>query len=79
MATALLLAAAYLAARRAHSRTTTIAWWTAAVLLSGLVAASRVYLCVHWATDVTAGFALGAAAILSLITADTELRLLHRA
>ncbi|MFE7234926.1 phosphatase PAP2 family protein [Streptomyces sp. NPDC002405] len=35
-----------------------------------LVAASRVYLGVHSATDVTAGLARGAAAALTLITTD---------
>ena len=33
--------------------------WAAAVLIVGLVGLSRIYLGVHWWTDVVAGFALG--------------------
>ncbi|MCX4537435.1 phosphatase PAP2 family protein [Streptomyces sp. NBC_00841] len=65
-----MLATAYLLAHHTRSRTGAAAWWGAALALSALVAASRVYLGVHWATHVTAGFALGAAAALALITAD---------
>ncbi|MFF4427433.1 phosphatase PAP2 family protein [Streptomyces sp. NPDC001549] len=65
-------------ARVIRSRAVAALGWVAAVALSGLVAASRVCLGVDWATDVTAGFALGAAAALTLITIDVGSRLWAR-
>ncbi|MEV8391768.1 MULTISPECIES: phosphatase PAP2 family protein [unclassified Streptomyces] len=78
VATALLLTMAYLLARRASRRASAVALWAAALALAALVASSRVYLGVHWVTDVSAGFALGAAAALTLITADLGHRLWAR-
>lgn len=51
-----------------------LVWWPCALILAALVAASRVYLGVHWATDVTAAAALGAIWALSVITAHLLLR-----
>ena len=46
-----------------------VAIFATAVVVSLLVAASRVYLDHHWATDVIAGWALGAASLVLVLTA----------
>ena len=74
VAAALLLIAAYLLARHTSVLVACLIWWPAALALTTLVAASRVYLGVHWATDVTAAAALGTMWALTVITAHLLLR-----
>ncbi|HEX3326030.1 MAG TPA: bifunctional DedA family/phosphatase PAP2 family protein [Actinomycetota bacterium] len=51
------------------SWTTKVMSWSAALLLSGIIGVSRLYLGAHWLTDVLAGWALGALWLFALVTA----------
>jgi membrane protein DedA with SNARE-associated domain/membrane-associated phospholipid phosphatase len=53
--------------------------WTLAVVIVGLVAVSRLYLGVHWLTDVLGGLALGAAWLFALLAATRTLHALRAA
>lgn len=56
----------------AHSPSGKVITWTTAVLISLIVGFSRIYLGVHWPTDVLAGYILGAAWVaLSVATIRT--------
>lgn len=72
-------ALAYLAAERAARRRRRLLAWTAALLIAGLIGFSRLYLGVHWLTDVLAGWALGSAMLALLITTASAYRRERRA
>jgi membrane protein DedA with SNARE-associated domain/membrane-associated phospholipid phosphatase len=58
---------AALAAATAPSWARKVAAWALAVVITGMVAVSRLYLGAHWLTDVLGGLALGAAWLFALL------------
>ncbi|POM27240.1 phosphatidylglycerophosphatase B [Actinomadura rubteroloni] len=78
VAAALLLVLAFLVCGQFRHRAAVAAAWTAAVAGAALVGASRVYLAVHWPSDVVGGFLLGALVAVALMGADLLARA-HRA
>jgi undecaprenyl-diphosphatase len=59
---------AALAAAATSSWARKVTAWALAIVISGLVAVSRLYLGTHWLTDVLGGLALGAAWLFALLT-----------
>jgi undecaprenyl-diphosphatase len=74
MTAALLPVIAYLLCELIRSRLAKATVWGLAVVLIVLVGSSRVYLAVHWASDVLGGMALGGTVALLLVTGDRIVR-----
>ncbi|MDE3016951.1 MAG: phosphatase PAP2 family protein [Pseudomonadota bacterium] len=67
---------AYLLSRRVRKKRYGVLVFAAGLAIAGLIGASRIYLNVHWLSDVLGGFAL-AAAFLSLCIGFLEMQNLH--
>ena len=63
-------ALAVLLARATRRWSLKVAGWTAAIVVAGLIGFSRMYLRVHYVTDVIGGYALGAAWLAVVISAE---------
>lgn len=73
-ATAVFCALAYLVAAAVESWPRKVAAWTVAAVVVMLVGFSRLYLGVHWPSDVLGGFALGGLWLAALVATTSTLR-----
>ncbi|MDQ3979246.1 MAG: bifunctional DedA family/phosphatase PAP2 family protein [Actinomycetota bacterium] len=67
-------ALAYVVSGCVRSWRAKVAWWTVALVVVLLVGFSRVYLGVHWATDVLGGFALGGVWLAAVLVTTSVVR-----
>jgi undecaprenyl-diphosphatase len=65
----------WLLASRMEGRGKKFAFWLAAMTMSGLIGLSRVYLGVHFASDVLAGYAAAAVWLSAVVLADSFFRI----
>lgn len=71
-------ALAWIVARGLARRRARVATWCAAAVVALLVGFSRMYLGVHWLSDVVGGYTIGACWLAVVITAATTTQRVHR-
>lgn len=72
-------ALAWLVARGLAGRSSRVAAWLAAAVMVLLIGVSRMYLGVHWLSDVIGGYTIGACWLVLVVTAVTATQRVHHA